>query len=126
MKKTADETSNLKRPSVWDVLEILKVDRDLDQPAINAKLNALGFASTYSSMISSARKKLGIARRGYQDSDSVTKMLEVANIPDLLGVSIKEAIEIVEILILRSEDFGGLKGLLFALKRLHEIKEVLK
>lgn len=115
----------MKKPNQSACVEIIKKRPDATQPEVNAELKKQGYSPAASSMVSGARKKLGISKRSYTKMKEV-KIHEVVSSGDVavvLGISIKETIETIDVLIARSMEFGGINRLRDALELLRKIKE---
>lgn len=115
----------MKKPTQEVCIEILKKNPEATQREVNAELKKIGYSAAMSSMVSAARKKLGIGKRVYPNMGDlkIDDVIKSGEVPAVLGISIKETIETIDVLAERSMEFGGMNRLRDALELLRKVKE---
>ncbi len=83
-----------------------------------------GYDKVGSSDVSSARRKLGLIAPLKIKPLTLEDIHSIATLPESLGYSIKETIDICEVLQLRSIEMGGLGKVIEALRALNRFTSV--
>lgn len=114
------------RAKVTDVMEILRGNSALKHGEVNSILLTKGFETTHSSMVSHARKKLGVmkipGKRIGLKAIQIEDLERAKLIPVLLGYSTKETIEIATAIHEYSMSLGGTPRLIEALETLQKLQ----
>jgi hypothetical protein len=108
------------------LVEYIRANQSAQQAEIrDAMLKQHKITRVGSSDISEARRKLGLLPPRTIRPITLDDVQSVVDVPGILGVSLKETIEICELLDRRSLETGGLKRMTDCLKALSKFQSVM-
>lgn len=106
------------------IADLIRDNPIITQSEIRPKLKDLGYDKVSSSEVSDARRKLGLIAPLKLRPMTIDDVHSISDLPAVLGITIKETIEICEILQKRSVAMGGIGKVIEALRVLNKFTSV--
>ena len=106
------------------IADLIRDNPTIIQSEIRSKMKELGYDKVGSSDVSDARRKLGLIAPLKIKPLTIDDVHRISTLPVSLGYSIKETIEICEVLQQRSIEMGGLGKVIEALLALNKFTSV--
>lgn len=130
---TKNENENGRKTKRGHIIDFLTDNPALSFEEVRKKLLALGFEKFGSSELSDCRRKLGLipdartrSRKVNLGPLTIHELEQICDLPDILGVEMKEAIQICEAVAQYAAKVGGLPRLSEALQIVARFNSVRK